>query len=103
MLFLTYIIPFLPFVFVFDGLISAYRTRTPRHISHLANLAAMDIAMEADKIELDEWKWEFGSRIHTFPGGRMSWVIGRKEKSGPEGNRDGTSCVSRSPSPSDEE
>jgi hypothetical protein len=82
-LLLTYGLPVLPFIFVFDGLVSAYRTRTPEHLSHLATLATMSASVaSADRNGVGEidWKWEFGTEMHTWPFGRMGWAVGRKDR-----------------------
>ncbi|WVQ94729.1 hypothetical protein IAU59_001809 [Kwoniella sp. CBS 9459] len=75
-LFFTYIIPLIPLILVIDGWISVYRTRSTPHILHLANLASLSLALEGD--DEPHWKWECGSDMHTWPFGRMSWVVGRK-------------------------
>ncbi|OCF34743.1 hypothetical protein I316_03787 [Kwoniella heveanensis BCC8398] len=75
-LFFTYIIPLIPLILVIDGWISVYRTRSTPHILHLANLASLSLALEGD--DEPHWKWEYGSSMHTWPFGRMSWVVGRK-------------------------
>ncbi|GFZ42620.1 hypothetical protein JCM24511_00337 [Saitozyma sp. JCM 24511] len=82
-LLLTYGLPVLPAIFVFDGLVSAYRTRTPDHLSHLATLATMSASVaSADRngVGMIDWKWEFGKEMHTWPFGRMRWAVGRKDR-----------------------
>ncbi|KIR96365.1 hypothetical protein L804_06200 [Cryptococcus deuterogattii 2001/935-1] len=84
----TYLIPLIPFILVLDGLISVYRTRSPSHILHLANLATLSLALEGeDKVIGDmDWKWEHGAERHTWPFGRLVWVIGRRDWSDNNGN-----------------
>ncbi|EIW66592.1 hypothetical protein TREMEDRAFT_34976 [Tremella mesenterica DSM 1558] len=80
-IFFTYIIPIIPFILTFDGLISCYRTYTPEHITHLACLASVDIAHEMaveDTDAPDEWVWSSGKFRHTWPFGYGTWVIGRR-------------------------
>lgn len=47
MLLFTYLIPILPIIFVFDGLVSIWRSRTPDHLAHLATLASMAVGLES--------------------------------------------------------
>jgi hypothetical protein len=68
-LFFTYIIPIIPFVIVFDGLVSSVRTRTPAEVLQLAKRSGGD---------LDGWVWESGRKRHTWPTGYITYVIGRK-------------------------
>lgn len=84
----TYLIPLIPFVLVLDGLISVYRTRSPSHVLHLANLATLSLALEGeDKVTGDmDWKWEHGAERHTWPFGRLVWVVGRRDWSDNNGN-----------------
>ncbi|ORY24396.1 hypothetical protein BCR39DRAFT_566630 [Naematelia encephala] len=77
----TYIIPIIPAILIFDGLVSAWRTRSPQHIQYLAGLAAMTVQLEGGDKE-GEWKWESGGGVHTWPWGRMSYVIGRRDRGG---------------------
>ncbi|CCU74389.1 unnamed protein product [Blumeria hordei] len=65
----TYIIPIIPFVVVFDGYISALRTRTPEEVETL---------LRGCGVSLDEWKLLSGTEQHTWPIGNMSWVIALK-------------------------
>lgn len=84
-LFFTYIIPIVPLILVLDGYVSAYRTRSLPHLMHLANLAAVKVSLERGKSaegeEDVEWLWESGTKKHTWPGGVMTWVIGRRDRS----------------------
>lgn len=84
----TYLIPLIPFILVLDGLISVYRTRSPSHILHLANLANLSLALEGeDKVLGDmDWKWEHGAERHTWPFGQLVWVVGRRDWSENNGN-----------------
>ena len=77
-LFLTYFIPVIPFIMVFDGFISAYRTRSLDHIQHLSNLASLTLNLEGHD-NVPDWRWEEGRRRHTWPSGTMYWAIGRRE------------------------
>ncbi|RCI13170.1 hypothetical protein L249_0402 [Ophiocordyceps polyrhachis-furcata BCC 54312] len=73
MLVFTYLVPILPFVVVFDGFISALRTRTPREVELLLRSCG---GGDADK-------WEIRSRSDRFlfPCGYLNWIICRPVKS----------------------
>ena len=73
-LFFTYLVPVVPFVWVFDGYISCLRTRTPAELQQLINKAVKD------KSELRKWKLRTGSEMHTFPIGKVHWFIATKEE-----------------------
>ncbi|KAL7421160.1 hypothetical protein Q5752_004045 [Cryptotrichosporon argae] len=77
-LFPPYLIPLIPLVLVFDGLLSAYRPRSPAHLLHLADMAAVGIAVEAGEKDYAEWTFTSGRSRHTAPCGHMVWTIGRK-------------------------
>lgn len=70
-LFWTYIVPVIPFVVVFDGLISCLRTRRESEVRAL-------IAKTGSNLE--GWRFETGSAVHTWPTGTMQYFIGIKEE-----------------------
>ncbi|ESZ92524.1 hypothetical protein SBOR_7096 [Sclerotinia borealis F-4128] len=69
-LFFTYIIPIIPFVLVFDGIISSLRTRSAEEVEALMKKSGGDI---------NGWKVLSGRERHTWPTGYMTWVMGVKE------------------------
>lgn len=73
-LFWTYVIPVVPFVIVFDGLVSCLRTRRKGEI--------MDLIRRADggKGLVHGWRFEAGGEVHTWPTGTMQYFVGIKEK-----------------------
>lgn len=73
-LFWTYIIPVVPFVVVYDGIISCLRTRRDGEIMSLLREAA-----KAEGRSLDGWRFETGRAVHTWPTGTMQYFIGIKE------------------------
>lgn len=78
-LFFTYIIPIIPFILVFDGYISAYRSRSFSHIQYLAQCASTELTKQGKRpVGGQEWVWEQGEREHTWPGGKMYYVIGKR-------------------------
>ena len=70
LLFWTYVIPVVPFVMVFDGLISCLRTRSKGEILGLIRESGASI---------EGWRFEAGTKIHTLTGGTMNYFIGIKE------------------------
>ncbi|KAJ6255903.1 hypothetical protein Dda_9362 [Drechslerella dactyloides] len=80
-LFFTYIIPILPFVLVFDGYMSALRTRTPQEI-----LALVETIPERDRAG---WEWQWGARKFAKPIGEINYFIGVKKPTTRSGDADG--------------
>ena len=72
-LFWTYIIPVVPVVVVLDGLVSAVRTRSRAEILQLMRKGRMDR-------EMKDWRFESGTRLHTWPTGQMHYFVGIKER-----------------------
>lgn len=73
LLFWTYVIPVVPFVLVFDGVISCLRVRREAEILKL---------MKECGASMEGWKFETGREVHTWTGGMMNYFIGIKEASG---------------------
>lgn len=71
-LFFTYLLPWVPFIVVFDGYISMLRTRTAEEIQTL-----LKSRVSAD--ELTRWKFLSGETQHTWLIGWLNWVICYKE------------------------
>ena len=69
-LFWTYVVPVVPFVIVFDGLVSCLRTRRDGEVTELIKLTGKSV---------DGWRFEKGSLMHTWPTGSMGYFIGIKE------------------------
>ncbi|KAM5346486.1 hypothetical protein ACJ41O_009491 [Fusarium nematophilum] len=65
-LFFSWLIPILPFVLVFDGLISSLRTRTPEEVEALLRSCGADAS---------RWEMRSGSEMHLWPCGYVNWVI----------------------------
>jgi len=93
-LFFVFIIPLLPILMGWDGIVSLLRTRTFDEIVQLADSAmgwrgaksgfgqflTVDGGNTLRVIERDGWVFESGRRLHTFPLGYMHWVVGRRVK-----------------------
>lgn len=71
-LFFTYLVPIIPFIWVYDGYISCLRTRTPDEIK-----ALLRRNVPAEKLE--GWKFKSGQVCHTRPVGWLHWVICYKD------------------------
>ena len=68
------IIPVVPFVVVFDGVISCLRTRTEKEIRDLLERAALNT-----DDGLSGWNFKAGQEKHTRLGGTMTYFVGIKE------------------------
>ena len=66
-------VPVVPFVLVFDGVVSALRTRRDGEILGLIRECGAS---------MDGWRFETGSEVHTRTGGMMNYFIGIKEGEG---------------------
>lgn len=71
-LFFTYLMPLVPFVWVFDGYISCLRTRTPEEIVEL-------LQSVASEKELERWRFRWGEETHTLVLGQLGWFVGTRE------------------------
>lgn len=90
----TYWIPILPFVQLWDGLVSCLRTRTFTEVLRLAEVALNQKAKTVDKIHTDhakegghedisvamcgDWRFTKVRALHTWPFGYMNAVVGHK-------------------------
>jgi hypothetical protein len=71
----TYLVPLIPFVVVFDGYVSCLRTRTPEEVE-----ALLVRSIGRERLEREGWKLRNGSETHTWPIGRLNWIICAKER-----------------------
>ena len=74
LLFWTYVIPIVPFVIVYDGLISCLRTRSDKELLGLLRQAAQNI-----EGGVDGWRFETGRERHTWPTGTIQYFIAVKD------------------------
>lgn len=86
LLFWMYIVPVVPFVVVFDGLVSGLRTRTEGEIMELLVRGrgrgggdGEDGDGDGDEIDGEKWRFESGVEKHTWLLGEMNWFIAIKE------------------------
>jgi hypothetical protein len=95
MFLMTYIIPVVPVVVTFDGVVSCLRTRGFEEVVALVDAEDVgrsgkkdtEIAIEVDKegreikvVRRNGWVLRGGSELHTWPVGYMNWVVGVREK-----------------------
>ncbi|CAD6565679.1 MAG: hypothetical protein ASARMPREDX12_006717 [Alectoria sarmentosa] len=73
LLFWTYVVPVVPFVLVFDGVVSSLRTRREGEVLELIRECGAST---------EGWRFETGREIHTWTGGTMNYFIGIKESGG---------------------
>jgi hypothetical protein len=71
-LFFTYLVPIVPFIWVYDGYISCLRTRTPDEVEAL-------LRRHVPSEKLAKWKFKSGRVCHTWPIGFLNWIICCKE------------------------
>ena len=81
-LFFTYVIPIVPAVLVFDGLVSCLRTRREGEVKEMIRR----VVARQERTEpgaggdlLDGWRFEAGGEVHTWPGGLMQYFVGIKD------------------------
>lgn len=86
-LFFTYLVPIIPFALVFDGVISALRTRTGDEVLQLIYGPHVTFNREQEDGESSystyshgSWTFKAGSKMYSWPVGYMNWVIGEKGK-----------------------
>ncbi|KAF2432000.1 hypothetical protein EJ08DRAFT_586122 [Tothia fuscella] len=89
-LFLTYIVPVVPFIVTFDGLVSCLRTRSFEEVMKLVGSEGNDKRItstidedgkEIQKAERGQWVFTGTSEVHTWPFGYTNWVVGYKKLS----------------------
>jgi hypothetical protein len=69
-LFFTYLVPLVPFVWVFDGYISSLRTTDE----------VEDLMIQAvGEDEFKNWKVRSGEEVHTLVIGKLYWLIATKD------------------------
>ncbi|KAI0441430.1 hypothetical protein F4803DRAFT_418001 [Xylaria telfairii] len=67
-LFFVYVVPIVPFVLVFDGLISSLRTRTADEVEGLLRTCGVTSNM-------GDWVVQSGSETFLWPCGHLTWII----------------------------
>lgn len=87
-LFFTYIIPVLPFVLMWDGLASCWRTREfeevmvlitdPTNTPPQIRILKKPDGSVVKRCDRAGWSFEAGRSLHTWPFGYMNWIVGWK-------------------------
>lgn len=94
----TYYVPVLPFVQLWDGLVSCFRTRTFSETLSLAEMALGEKAKVVERLHSDrprgskghedisvavcgDWRFTNVRALHTWPFGYMNAVVGHKRTS----------------------
>ena len=87
-LFLTYIVPIVPFIMTWDGVVSSLRTREFEEVMALIENTSGDSLKPEIVSSLDDkgrlikstrignWTFEGGREMHTWPFGYFNWVVG---------------------------
>jgi hypothetical protein len=65
-LFFAWVVPILPFVIIFDGMVSALRTRTPDEVEALIRTCGAGF---------EGWEIKSGRDRHLWPCGYINWII----------------------------
>ncbi|KAI4603948.1 hypothetical protein KJ359_000070 [Pestalotiopsis sp. 9143b] len=71
-LFFVYAMPIVPFVLVFDGIISSLRTRTPEEVEVLLRTCGADTR---------DWEIKSGRERFLWPTGYLNWIVCTKKQS----------------------
>ncbi|KAI1422565.1 hypothetical protein F5Y12DRAFT_611192 [Xylaria sp. FL1777] len=71
-LFFVYAVPIVPFVLVFDGLISSLRTRTASEVEVLLRTCGA--------VDTVDWTVHSGSETFLWPCGHLTWIICTKKR-----------------------
>lgn len=69
-LFFVYLCPIVPFVLVFDGLVSSLRTRTPEEVEVLLRTCGADTR---------DWEIKSGRERFLWPTGELNWIVCTKK------------------------
>ncbi|KAK3316447.1 hypothetical protein B0H66DRAFT_295354 [Apodospora peruviana] len=75
----TYLIPVLPFVLVFDGWMSALRTRTPDEVEALLRTCTDTEGGSGEEIAAS-WEVRSGRETFMWPVGELNWIICAKKE-----------------------
>ena len=80
MLFWMYVVPVVPFVVVFDGVVSCLRTRGEGEVRGLIRRACEEGSGEGKGGLAEGWRFEGGGEFHTWPTGSMRYFVGVKDR-----------------------
>ncbi|KAK8258248.1 hypothetical protein IWZ00DRAFT_39662 [Phyllosticta capitalensis] len=90
-LFFTYIIPIVPFIMSFDGIVSSLRTRTFGEVVRLIDSvrgfektgdieSSHHALQQVGKVERYGWEFKGGREVHTWPLGYFNYIVGRRKR-----------------------
>lgn len=74
----TYLVPVLPLVLVFDGWVSALRTRTPDEVEALLRTCGA----EGGEDEIARWEVRSGKTGFMWPVGKLNWIVCVRKREG---------------------
>lgn len=67
----TYLIPIIPFVFIFDGVVSCLRTRSHDEV--------LSLLRQYPGVDVSSWEFTSGSKFILPPCGYLHWFVGVKQ------------------------
>lgn len=82
MLLLVYVVPVVPAINTFDGVVSCLRTRSFKEVMALigSEVEAKSNAGGEKSAVKDDWVFKSAYEMHSWPVGYMSWVTGYRQK-----------------------
>jgi hypothetical protein len=82
MLLFVYMIPVVPAINTFDGLVSCLRTRSFREVMSLINAEVQAKSTTGpEKLAVkDDWLFKSAYEMHSWPVGYMNWITGYRRK-----------------------
>lgn len=82
MLLLVYVIPLVPAINTFDGIVSCLRTRNFREVIGLMNANMIQDDSTKKLAEKDDWVFQGGYEMHSWPVGYMNFITGHRRTHG---------------------
>ena len=76
-LFWTFVLPVIPFVVFFDGVMSAIRIRTGEEVRDMVE----SVRREMGEDKAGDWEVKWGTVWHTWPIGKMEWIVATRKDS----------------------
>jgi hypothetical protein len=82
MLFLVYVLPVVPFINTFDGLVSCLRTRSFKEVMGLIGAKIAEKKSIEKSATKEDWIFKSAYELHSWPVGYMNYIVGYKRKEG---------------------
>lgn len=83
MLIFVYLVPLVPVINSFDGLVSGLRTRNFREVMALIGAKVEGERMDGESIvkqaAKDNWVFKSAYEMHSWPVGYMNWIVGYRK------------------------